>query len=191
VQEPVKAAEAVETPGHPVRLCEKSCEMVRGGVGTSTRRSASKKPMRRSSLLIVLVVELLASGCLGSSSSHQSAATARTLGVSAPKSVDEATKARLLAEYEVAVKTGGSSGPHSLVFLSRGELARLMNRIHPEIPATDSLNATLSLDTRVVFVLPETTTDRLVLATADSQGRYVRLVAVGAGKPRISFGPAS
>ncbi len=97
----------------------------------------------------------------------------------------------LLAEYEVAVKTGGSNGPNSLVFLPRGELARLMNRIHPEIPATDSLNATLSLDTRVVFVLPETTTDRLVLATADRQGRYVRLVAVGVGKPRITFGPAS
>ena len=104
-----------------------------------------------------------------------------------PAGLDPATRRRLLAEWRVAVKTGGSAGPGSLVFLSPSQLVPILNRVNASIPATTSLNATMSLDHRVVFVLSDSTARRLDIATAARNGRYVHLIAVGSRPPRFKF----
>jgi hypothetical protein len=106
--------------------------------------------------------------------------------VDTPAKMDAATR-RLLAEWRVAVKTGGSSGPGSLVFLSPGQLVPILNRINPAIPATTNLNATLSLED-FVFVLPDSTANRLDLATTD-HGTYIHVIAQGDHSPTFVIAP--
>ncbi len=63
-----------------------------------------------------------------------------------------------------------------------------MNRNNPSIPATANLNATNSLNHLFVFVLPDSTDNRLDIATVAADGHYVHLIAVGEHAPRFEFG---
>ncbi|HEY3765164.1 MAG TPA: hypothetical protein VGL44_08390 [Gaiellales bacterium] len=108
--------------------------------------------------------------------------------------LDSATQGRLLAEYRAArVRVScppGSRCPATAAgrFWTGRGLLRVLHRNHPSIAATDDMDATLSLDIRIVFVLPDSTAHRLDLATVAADGRYVHLIAVGARPPRFRFG---
>ncbi len=146
---------------------------------------------------MVLAVALLVSGCVGGSSAHVAPAARASVATTPPVTgtvLDSATRGRLLAEYR-ASRIRISCPPGSLCpqrplgrFWTGGALIEILNRAHPAIPATSDLNATLSLDDRIVFVLPDSTANRLDLATAAADGRYVHLIAVGRGRPRFRFG---
>jgi hypothetical protein len=69
-------------------------------------------------------------------------------------------------------------------FASGSVLLPAMRRINPSIPATNTINATLSL-APFIFVLDDSTPRRLDIATADANGRYVHLVAIGTAQPRL------
>ena len=78
-------------------------------------------------------------------------------------------------------------------FQTGKELLAAMRRINHSLPATDNLNATLSL-APFVFVLSDSTSQRLDIATTDAKGRYVHLIAVGAAQPELklaALGPFS
>lgn len=104
--------------------------------------------------------------------------------------LDRATKERLLAEYR-ASRASCPKDSYCILIVGRfwtgGALLVRLHRAHPTIPATRNLNATLSLDKRFVFVLPDSTAHRLDLATAAADGSYVHLIAVGTGAPRFRF----
>ncbi len=101
-----------------------------------------------------------------------------------------ATKDRLLAEYRASRY---SCPKHAFCifyvgqFWTGGVLLVRLHRVHPTIPVTRNLDATLSLDSRFVFVLPDSTPYRLDLATAAADGSYVHLIAVGTRPPRFRF----
>lgn len=64
----------------------------------------------------------------------------------------------------------------------------ILRRAHQSIPVTTNLNATMSLDTRFVFVLSDSTSGRLDIATAAPDGHYVHLIAVGTHNLQFKVG---
>jgi hypothetical protein len=105
--------------------------------------------------------------------------------------VDGQTVQRLMAEWHAARYscTGEPAGcPYEPgAFASGPVLLSAMKRINPSIPATNNLNATMSL-APFVFVLDDSTPRRLDIATADAKGRYVHLIAIGTAQPRLRVG---
>jgi hypothetical protein len=148
--------------------------------------------MRRASLCIAAVAVALPAGCLGSSSSssHNALGDGKVWGSTAnlPSGVDIGTEKTLLAEWRAArfSCTGEQAGcPYQPGPFATGKvLLSSMRRINHSIPATDSLNATLAI-TRFVFVLSDSDSNRLDIAMADANGRYVHLIAVGTAQPRL------
>lgn len=153
--------------------------------------------MRHAALVVlVLAASPIASGCLGGSPAKvgTTPGSVRAIAPAAGAVLDAATRGRLLAEYRASrIRISCPSGsrcpqPPPGRFWTGSGLLRVLHRDHPSIAATDDLNATLSLDIRIVFVLPDSTANRLDLATAAADGRYVHLIAVGHGRPRFRFG---
>ena len=152
-------------------------------------------------LAVFTAVAALCSGCSGhsaqQSSSTEGGGVAGKNWMSAanrPSGVDASTEKMLMAEWRAArfSCTGEKGGcPRQVGAFATGQvLLSAMRRINHSIPATDNLNATMSLE-RFVFVLDDSTSNRLDLATADAKGRYVHLIAVGATQPHLRFGPLS
>jgi hypothetical protein len=149
---------------------------------------------RRLSLAVTAaLLAMLSSGCFGTSASPTSTPSRRNAPAwvrpaNLPGGVDRGTVKRLMAEWHAARYscTGEPAGcPYQPgVFASGSVLLPAMRRIDPSIPATNNLNATLSL-TPFIFVLDDSTPRRLDIATADANGRYVHLVAVGTAQPRL------
>jgi hypothetical protein len=148
--------------------------------------------IRGLSLCGAAVAAALAAGCLGSSPTPGSVGDGRVWSRTAnlPPGVDIATEKALIAEWGAArFGCGKASGCPSRpgAFWTGKHLLAAMRRMNPDIPATDDLDATLAL-TRVVFVLPDSNANRLDIARADKEGRYVHLVATGTDQPRLRVG---
>jgi hypothetical protein len=146
---------------------------------------------------LAAVVAVVASGCLGNSSANGPPSTASRTGSGASRGaavLDPGTRARLLAEYRAGrVRNRCPKGslcpaPYPGVFWKGPLLVEEMNRANPSILATRNLNGTMSLESRLVFVLPDSNSRRLDIATAAADGRYVHLIAVGRHPPEFRFG---
>jgi hypothetical protein len=111
-----------------------------------------------------------------------------------PPGVDPGTEKTLMAEWRAArfSCTGQQGGcPYQPGAFATGKvLVSAMRRINHSTPVSDNANATLSL-ARVVFVLSDSTADRLDIAMADTKGRYVHLIALGAAQPHLKVGALS
>jgi hypothetical protein len=142
--------------------------------------------------LLVLAGLCAVAGCrFGHSVSPQSTAgdaEVWTHTVNRPGGVDQRTEQVLLSEWRAArfSCTGEPAGcPYQPgAFAAGAVLLSSMRRINPSIPATRNLGATFSLE-RFVFILPDSHSHRLDIATTDAKGRYVHLIADGAAQPRL------
>jgi hypothetical protein len=164
--------------------------------------------MMRGVLLLAGLCGVLAGCSLGGGSGAGSSAQGggRNWASTAnrPLGVDRGTEKTLLAEWRAArfSCTGGPAGtgecsgtgepsgcPYQPGAFATGEvLLSSMRRINPSIPATNNANATLSVS-RFVFVLSDSNSAQLDIAMADAKGRYVHLVASGAGQPKLRVRP--
>lgn len=151
---------------------------------------------RLSFAVTIAILAMLSSGCFGTSASPSSApsrrhATAWVRPANVPRGVDGQTVNRLMAEWHAARYscTGEPAGcPYQPgAFASGSVLLSAMKRINPSILETTNLNATMSL-APFVFVLGDSTSRRLDIATADAKGRYVHLIAIGTAQPRLRVG---
>lgn len=146
------------------------------------------------------LVLLLTAGCIGSSSPSSDSSVVDgkvwTQTANLPSGVDQATEKTLVSEWAAArFACGQASGCPSRegAFSTGKALLSAMRRMNPSVPVADNLNATMSL-ANPVFVLRDSTSNRLHIAVADADGRYVHLVAVGTGQPRLrvaALGPLS
>jgi hypothetical protein len=156
--------------------------------------------MKTRSLALVTAVALVATGCFGGSSAKAPPSAASSTRPSSTPGVssgtvpvlDPATRARLLAEYR-AGRIRYDCPPGTLcpyyppgVFWTGRALLAAMNRVNPTVQERQG-SVLGDSQSPVVYVLADSTANRLDIATAAADGHYVHLVAVGKLPPQFEF----
>jgi hypothetical protein len=161
----------------------------------------SKEPMKKLLVITVVVLAFGGASCSGGSSATTPPPPApkHTGAIKGPTNLaphlDAAARARLLKEYDSALiplcTSNGSCPGNAGSFLTGRSLLAALNRVNPtERTARVPASVPLNLNPRLVYVLADSTTNRLDIATTMAGGYYVHLIAVGGHPPHFRFGPA-